>query len=137
MLSPSSSPSGRSEDVRPTGVQVACRTGPSATGHARREGQETPKDAAGGHAPSAGRLRTQRLEPDRGWHDGGAGAGTPPRVGRGAAHGLSAGTAGGAWQRSPPHEEIPYLQIRRIAEETPCFNEEDRSTHCLLRIKYL
>ena len=55
-------------------------------------------------------------------------------VGRGAAHGLGAGTGRGAWQRSPPHEEIPYLQIRRIAEETPCFNEEDRSTHCLLRI---
>ena len=44
------------------------------------------------------------------------------------------GPGRGAWQRSPPHEEIPYLQIRRIAEETPCFNEEDRSTHCLLRI---
>ena len=36
------------------------------TGHARQERQDAPNDAAGGHSPSAGRLRTQRLEPERG-----------------------------------------------------------------------
>ena len=47
--------------LRPKDEQSVGRTG-----HARQEGQEKPNDAAGGHSPSAGRLRTQRLEPERG-----------------------------------------------------------------------